>query len=185
MLIKVNKNNDKYEVATVDADNIELQTKTVTENGDVTPDTGYYGLSKVTVNIATPVLEANKTVTIDASNYTEPVEITPSSGNDAMSKATITLSNLGGINFNDTLNIHLFEYKNTSDEYFLMLFIGADGKPINEETDIGNATKIYSFRYADFMNEVNDFEEEYTRGNSENDEIITSLVDLINFKRYS
>ena len=185
MLIKVNKNNDKYEVETVEADGIELQAKTVTENGDVIPDTGYYGLNKVTVNVATPILEDNKAVTIDVGNYSEPVEITPSSGNDGMTKATITLNNLGGVNFNDTLNIHLFEYKNTSNNTFSMLFIGADGKPINDETDIGNATKIYSFKYGDFMNEVNDFEEEYIRGNSENDEIITSLVDLINFERYS
>lgn len=56
MLIKVNKNNDKYEVSTLNTDNIELQTKTATVNGDVEPDEGYYGLSKVVVNVSQPVL---------------------------------------------------------------------------------------------------------------------------------
>ena len=63
----------------------KLQTKTATANGDITPDDGYCGLEKVTVNVpATPTQE--KTATITANGTTE---VTPDSGK-ALSKVTIT-----------------------------------------------------------------------------------------------
>lgn len=42
----------------------------------------------------TVALEANKTETIDASQYAAPVEITPSAGKDGMKKVTVTVSNI-------------------------------------------------------------------------------------------
>ena len=62
-----------------------LQTKTVTANGDISPDVGYCGLEKVTVSVpATPTQE--KTITI-TENGTQ--EVTPDSGN-VLSKVTVT-----------------------------------------------------------------------------------------------
>lgn len=42
------------EIETIETD-VHLQEKTVSENGEVTPDAGYHGLSKVVVDI--PVIE--------------------------------------------------------------------------------------------------------------------------------
>ena len=39
-------------------------------------------------------IESNKSVTIDASEYTEPVVVKPSSGKDAMKKVTVEITNL-------------------------------------------------------------------------------------------
>ncbi len=64
-----------------------LQEKTATTNGSVTPDSGYAGLKKVTVNVPetkTPTQEKN--VTIDKNGTTE---VTPDSGK-ALSKVTIS-----------------------------------------------------------------------------------------------
>lgn len=64
-----------------------LQEKTATANGSVTPDSGYAGLKKVTVNVPetkTPTQEKN--VTIDKNGTTE---VTPDSGK-ALSKVTIS-----------------------------------------------------------------------------------------------
>ena len=72
-----------------------LQVKTVTANGDISPDGGYCGLEKVTVSVpATPTQE--KTITI-TENGTQ--EVTPDSGN-VLSKVTVTTNVDGGVKLN-------------------------------------------------------------------------------------
>ena len=72
----------------------------ITSNGTtvVSPSSGKDGMEQVTVTTNVPSsasdLEANKTATIDVSEYTEPVEINHSQNKDGMVKATITLTNI-------------------------------------------------------------------------------------------
>ena len=88
-----------------------LQTKTATANGDISPDDGYCGLGKVTVNVpATPTQE--KTITITA-NGTQ--DVTPDSGK-VLSKVTVTTNVPSG----SELNIH---YGDTAPEDTSKLWI--------------------------------------------------------------
>ena len=61
----------------------KLQTKTATANGDITPDGGYCGLEKVTVNVA-PKLQ-----TKTATPTTAQQDITPDANYDGLSKVTV------------------------------------------------------------------------------------------------
>lgn len=63
-----------------------LQEKTATENGEITADEGYTGLSKVTVNVSdeAPTLQEK---TIAPKEYTQ--EVTADEGNDGLSKVTV------------------------------------------------------------------------------------------------
>ena len=64
----------------------KLQEKSVTANGAVTPDSGFQGLSKVTVNVpATPTEEKTVTLALAAGDQV----ITPTAGKN-ISKVTIT-----------------------------------------------------------------------------------------------
>lgn len=106
MLIKVNKtqNDNKYEVETLDSENIELQTKTATENGDVEPDEGYYGLSKVSVNVpatSTPILG---TTTVPCFKYSDQVVIAYDENNNFISEKNDVL-NAKAITFFAAYNI--------------------------------------------------------------------------------
>lgn len=84
---------------------------TLTANGttEVNPAEGKDGMEKTTVTVAVP-LEANKSVTIDASGYSGAVEVTPTSGNTAMKKATVTVSNLPVLEANKTDTIDVSAY---------------------------------------------------------------------------
>ena len=62
---------------------VNLQTKTATANGDITPDDGYCGLEKVVVNV-TPKLQ-----TKTATPTTAQQDITPDANYDGLSKVTV------------------------------------------------------------------------------------------------
>lgn len=59
-----------------------LQEKTTISNGDITPDEGYYGLSKVTVNVETELNLQEKTATVNG-------EIVPDEGYNGLSKVIV------------------------------------------------------------------------------------------------
>jgi len=61
---------------TVDV-NPPLQEKSTVVNGEITPDTGYYGLSKVNVNVPEEKPEQSKTITINANGVET---VTPDTG---------------------------------------------------------------------------------------------------------
>lgn len=75
-------------------DSVKLQEKTVTENGDVLPDEGFNGMSKVTVAVPTGSgkEEQEKSITITENGTTE---VTPDEGK-TLSKVTVTASVVGG-----------------------------------------------------------------------------------------
>ena len=61
----------------------KLQSKKITENGEVYPDDGHAGLSRVVVNVQPKLQE--KTVT-------ENGEVTPDEGYDGLSKVTVNVA---------------------------------------------------------------------------------------------
>lgn len=66
--------------------NLDLQEKTVTASGTVTPDSGYDGLSKVIVNVNNSPKLQEKTV----SPKTTSQSVTADSGYDGLSKVTVS-----------------------------------------------------------------------------------------------
>lgn len=86
----------------------ELQNKTVTATSfpiEVTPDTGYYGLNKATVNYTPPSIEESVTVNID---YGTTATVEPTEGYNAMAKVVINASEPSGnisITSNGTVDV--------------------------------------------------------------------------------
>ena len=67
--------------------NGELQEKTITSNGEVTPDDGYYGLSKVTVEVEAETVEP----VLQEKTVTENGEVTADEGYDGLSKVIVNV----------------------------------------------------------------------------------------------
>ena len=84
-----------YTIGTQTIKGAPLQSKTVTVNGDVTADAGYYGLDTVTVNVSgsTPNLQAKTGVTPSTSSQT----ITYDAGYDGLSSVQIDAMPSGSI----------------------------------------------------------------------------------------
>ena len=87
---------DRYEEGFEEGkDSVKLQEKTVTQNGDVLPDNGFQGMSKVIVAVevgGTSKPEQEKTVTIKQNGTTE---VTPDEGK-TLSKVTVETNVLDG-----------------------------------------------------------------------------------------
>ena len=83
----------------------KLQDKTVTENGEVTPDEGYYGLSKVNVivdmQIEEPTLQ-EKTVTVNG-------EVVADDGYDGLSKVTVMVPEFSGGDIENAYMVNFYD----------------------------------------------------------------------------
>lgn len=81
-----------YTIGTQTIKGAPLQSKTVTTNGSVTPDTGYYGLSDVTVNVSgsTPNLQS-KTKSYAPTETAQSETVSADTGYDGLSSVDISV----------------------------------------------------------------------------------------------
>lgn len=89
-----------------------LQEKTATENGEITPDPGFDGLSRVVVDVPDPSLQ-EKTAT-------ENGEITPDPGFDGLSKVTVNVAS-GGFNVASNATGYIPDYDKATAESLITI----------------------------------------------------------------
>lgn len=169
------------------------KTVTATVNNDtvtITPDTGFDAIRQVNVQVQVPAtgnVQASKSVTYTQSGvYT----IRADAGYDSLEQANVTVNVSSSFRWNIPTNLTLHYYYNGGGSDMNISFVDSNG---NITDDINQATGYYYTRYADMFYYSEDFTifdhtvmggEAYVPDPSE-DSVVTSLLDLINFDRYS
>ena len=168
------------------------KTVSITTNNStttVTPDSPNDVLGQVVVetHIAQGNIQASKSVTYTNNGV---YHVYPDAGYDGLLDAQVTVNVSASFNWNIPTNITLHYYYNGGGSDMSISFVDSNG---NITDDINQATGYYYTRYADLFYYSEDFDifdstimggDAYVPDPSE-DSVVTSLLDLINFDRYS